>query len=166
MVGVSGTSKSEKKHCYYTCMNKIKHKDCAKKPARQDFIESIILEQINTLLHDSELFDFIVSLVWDCYQQQDQTQTEIHALELQLTEADKAINNLVRIIEAGVFSESIQKRISELEAQKTAIRKSIAEIRISEGIKLTEERVRFFLERFRDMDFSDRECQKRLVKTL
>ena len=165
MVGVSGTSKSKKKHCYYACLSKHKKQGCEKKLIRQDFLESLVLEQIHLLLHDQNLFDFIVEKTWECYQKQDQTEAEIRSLENQLAAAEKGLANLVKTIEAGIFNDIIQNRINELEAQRTAIKKSLAEIRISEGIKLTEERIRFFLERFRDMDETDRACQKRLIST-
>ena len=165
MAGVSGTSKSKKKHCYYACMNKFKHKGCSKKSIRQDLIEPLVLDQINLLLHDQELFDFIVSKTWEYYQRQDQTQAEIHSLETQLADVEKGLSNLVRTIEAGIFNDIVQNRMAELEAQRSAIKKSIAEIRISEGIKLTEDRIRFFLQRFRDADTTDRKCQRRLIET-
>ena len=59
--------------------------------------------------------------------------------------------------------ETTKNRLSELDAQITAINTALAQIQIESGYKLQKEHIRFFLEEFRKMDYSDRKCQQRLI---
>jgi hypothetical protein len=53
--------------------------------------------------------------------------------------------------------------MNELEAQKAAIIKAKADKELERGFKLTKEHILFFLDQFKNMDYSDRDCQRRLV---
>lgn len=165
MVGKSGTSHTGEKHCYYACLNHCSGKGCGKKSIRQDVIEPYVIEKANTLLHDPDLFNLIVEKTWEYYQKQDETQIERAALQKELADIEKGIGNLVRSIEAGIFSDAIKNRIDELEEQKAAVTKSLAEMDLASGVKLTKDRIQFFLERFRDAEASDPDCQKRIIDT-
>ena len=165
MAGVSGTSRSGDKHSYYCCMKRWKEKACDKKNIRQDMIEPMVMETVYGILDDPELIQFIADKTWELYQKQDTEQAEVKVLESDLAAVEKGISNLVRSIEAGLFSEAIQRRMNELEEQKTALKKALAERELMRKFKLTKEFILFSLEKFRDMDRTDRECQKKLIET-
>ncbi len=75
----------------------------------------------------------------------------------------KSIANLVSALERGAASEAIVNRMAELEGQKTALQRSIADEQNQRGPSLTREHISFFLEQFRKLDYTDRECQRRLL---
>ena len=55
MQGVSGTSKTGKKHYYYYCSTQRKNKDeCGKSPMRKDLLESAVLDVLYGILVNSE----------------------------------------------------------------------------------------------------------------
>ena len=62
-----------------------------------------------------------------------------------MDETDRAINNLIRAIEAGIFNESTKDRMNELEEQKKELRVALAAAKLKEELSLKKEHIRFFL---------------------
>ena len=91
--------------------------------------------------------------------------TYTKSLQKALDETDRAINNLIRAIEAGIFNESTKDRMNELEEQKKDLRLALAAAKLKEDLALKKEHIVFFLHQFAGMDYSDIDCQKRLIKT-
>lgn len=163
MVGRAGHNHDGLKYSYYYCMNQIKH-ECNKKPVRQEWIEEIVIDKVNEILDNSEIMEMIIDATWELYMKEDTEQAEKAALQAELARIEKSIANLVKSIEAGVFNDMIKTRMDELEGQRTALKTALAEIELSRGPKLTRDHIAFFMERFREMDRKDRECQKKLVE--
>ena len=82
----------------------------------------------------------------------------------QLDAAEKSIANLVKALEMGEASEALVNRMEELEAQKAALRQAVAEEEVQRGFRLTKEHILFFLEQFKKFDYTNRDCQRRLVE--
>ena len=163
MVGESGTSKTGVKYNYYLC-NKHKRGNCPRKAIRQDKIEPFVLEKAQQLIMDDGVIAFITDNVWDYYQKQDQTRDKLEALQAELHTTENAINNLMRAIEAGLpLTEMTKSRMSELDAQRTALNTALAQTQLDSGFHLQKEHIQFFLEQFRDLDYTDRKCQQRLI---
>ena len=164
MIGESGTSKTGARYNYYTCTNHKHKRECGRRAIRQDLIEPYVLEKTKEMILDDEVLDFIVENVWDLYERQDQERDKVQALEAQRRDAENAVNNLMRAIEAGMpLTEMTKNRLTELDAQITAINTVLAQIRLESGYRLQKEHIRFFLEEFRKIDYSDRKCQQRLI---
>lgn len=157
MVGKAGHGKTGKKYDYYIC----KKKD--KKPVRKEWIEDLVLNEVHGILEDDEIFQMIVDNTWEYYLKQDTKEHEKEAMLNQIADIEKGISNLSRAVEQGMPFDVVSGRLEELSGQKTALQKAIAELEIERGFKLTKEHIQFFLEEFRKMDTSDRECEKRLI---
>ena len=164
-IGESGSGKAGKKYSYYSCLNRKRGKGCNKKPIRQDLIEPLILEETRLLLADQKLLEYIADITWKFYCENDTTGEEIEALKAQLEKAQTGQTNLFRAVEEGMSFKHAKGRIDELEEQINQLNKSIAELEMSRGVKLTRDHILYFLEQFRDADTEDRNCQKRLVST-
>lgn len=164
MVGESGTGKGGTKYSYYLCINHKRGNTCGRKAIRQDWLEPFVLAKIQELILDDELIQFITDTVWGYYQRQDQQRDKLDVLNAQLTETVNAINNLMRAIEAGMpLTEMTKNRLTELDAQQQALKTAIAQNQLDSGFKLQKDHILFFLMQFREMDFTDRKCQQRLV---
>ena len=164
MVGESGKSATGAKYSYYLCTNHKRGKTCPRKAIRQDLIEPYVLEKAQQLIMDDEVINFITENVWDYYQKQDQQRDKITAIQAQLSEVEKAVNNLMRAIEAGMpLTEMTKNRLSELDGQRTALSTALAQIQLDGGFRLEKEHIQFFLMQFRELDYSDRKCQQRLI---
>lgn len=165
MVGESGTGKKGVTYNYYTCIQKKRKRTCDKKPVRQHWIEGIVLREIQKIVENDELLDFIAENTYHYYMDQSSAEEELRILRGKLAEVEAGINNIVKAIEAGMFNAALTARMSELEAQKNDLLNAIAEIGITQSFKLTKEHILFFLHQFRNLDVEDREYQKRLVST-
>ena len=164
MTGICGTSKQKVKHHYYICSAK-KKKLCTKRAVRQDWIETLVLKHLLRLVRNEELLEFIAENTYQYFLAQNTDTTYTKSLQKALDETDRAINNLLRAIEAGIFNESTKERMNELEEQKKDLRVALAAAKLKEDLGLKKEHIVFFLHQFAGMDYSDTDCQKRLIKT-
>ncbi|MBQ8975217.1 MAG: zinc ribbon domain-containing protein, partial [Oscillospiraceae bacterium] len=163
MAGESGIGANGQKYSYYGCYNRKTGKGCDKENVRQDLIENAVLEKMQEIIQDDDLMDFIAENTWQYYLDHDADQEQIRIIEQQIADADKAIGNLVKSIEAGIFNDAIKARMDQLEMQKTALKKALADKELERGFKLTKDHIVYFLDQFRNLDYTDRECQKRLI---
>ena len=109
--------------------------------------------------------EFIAENTYQYFLAQNTDTTYTKSLQKALDETDRAINNLLRAIEAGIFNESTKDRMNELEEQKKDLRVELAAAKLKEDLDLKKDHIVFFLHQFAGMDYSDIECQKRLIKT-
>ena len=176
MVGISGTSGTGAKHHYYGCSGKregLRRKNtgnssrgrCTKKNVRKDWIEGLVLRETQLLLFDDELMDFIAENTYRYYVEANTDTAYTDALQTNLQEVEKSLANLLRAVEAGIFNNTTKTRMDELEEQKRQILASLEVAKLKTGLQLTKDHILFFLLKFRDMDFDDIECQKRLIAT-
>ena len=157
MVGKAGHGKSGRKYDYYIC------KKNDKKPVRKEWIEETVLQEVHRILDDDEIFRMIVDNTWEYYLEQDTKEHEREAMLKQIADIEKGIANLSKAVEQGMPFDVVSGRLNELSGQKIALQKAIAELEIQKGFKLTKDHIQFFLEQFRSMDASDRNCEKRLI---
>ena len=163
MVGVCGTSRRGTRHHYYYCHNQRK-KLCIKKPVRKVWIEELVLDYVFRLLQDEELLEFIAENTYQYYIAQNTETSYTESLQKSLVEIEKSISNLVRAIEQGIFNEATKKRMDELDEQKDEIKAALAAAKLKENLGLKKEHIVFFLHQFANMDYTDLNCQKRLIK--
>mgnify|MGYP004534068037 CR=1 FL=1 len=164
MVGDSGTSRKGTKHNYYTCTNRKRKHECDKKSVRQQWIEEIVINATMDLLGNEELINHIADAVYEYYLNQKQVDDTIEVLHNQLEDTEKAIKNIMKAIEAGIFDDNIKERLNELEIQKTDIRAELSEMELSQPIKITKEHILFFLNNFKNGDIQDTKVQSRLIE--
>jgi len=164
MVGVCGTSATGMKYHYYSC-NGQRKRSCRKKPVRKAWIETLVLEYVVALVQDKELMDFIAENVWQYYMEQNTETSYTASLRSALDEVEKATANLIRAMEAGIFNEATKRRMDELDGQRRELQDALAAAKLREDLGLKKEHIQYFLYRFAEMDYTDEECQKRLIKT-
>ncbi len=164
MIGESGTGKQGVKYNYYICSGKKRHKSCDKKAVKQEIIEQLVINTTVDLLKDDELMEFIAENTWQFYKAQDDSRDEVNAMKAQLAEVNTSIENLVKAIQAGIINDVVQRQMKELEEQRQQLVSSLAEWEIAEGFHITREYVTYYFDRFRKMDFTNRDCQKELIK--
>lgn len=164
MIGETGTGKG-KKYNYYTCYKKKKERACDKRAVRQDWIESLVLNNVVAILKNEELLHTIADGVFKYYQEQNSQNDFTDALKHDLEEVEKATANIIKAIEAGIFNEATKKRMDELDAQREEIKAELASIEHTKSLQLTREHILFFLHKMRDKDLNDREVQKQLIET-
>ena len=165
MVGESGTNKVGTKYLYYNCIGKRKYKTCKKKTVWKEWIEKIVLDQTRLIVMNDGLIEEIAERTFQYYSSEHQENSYVNTLRAELKKVEASISNLVKAVEAGLFSAATKERMDKLEQQRTSLEAAIAETELVCSFKLTKESIRYFLLQFRNYDFEDRECQKRIIDT-
>ena len=162
MVGICGTSRNGDRHYYYLCQGKHQHK-CDKKNERKERIEQFVINWVKAFIMDDETIDWLI----DGYHEFMETlrgQSEITAMQRELSDAEKAIANLMKAIEMGIITDTTKARMMELEETKKDLERSI---RIESALlqEIDPERLRFTIEDYRNNNLDSREYQKELIST-
>lgn len=137
--GISGTSKSGNIYYYYSCLNHKKH-SCNMKNQSKDKLEIIVNSVIERMIEDNTLRLFIAKMCFDYYEESknEDKGAYLASLKNNLKEVEKKLNNFVKAIGEGIFNETTQTAMSELENRKNLLKEQIAaeEMREKFDIKL------------------------------
>ena len=159
MIGESGTSRNGKTHRYYKCSTAKSRKGCNKKSVKKDWIENEIIKRTVKLLFDDVWIHNVTEAIMDL---QDKESTTLPLLNNQLAETKKSIQNILTAIEQGVFTKTTKSRLEELEEKERELGIEILLEEIGRP-QLTRDFIRFFFDKYRQMDLTTRESQQRLV---
>lgn len=163
MVGDGGTGRSGKAYAYYSCNTRKKTRGCNKESVRKQWIEDLVVGELVKLIHSDGFIEEVADKVME-YQKREKDRTALNALEARQKENEKAINNMMAAIEAGIITPSTKSRLMELESERANIEKGIARELLSEP-QIERDQILFFLERFRNGDLDDEEYRIMLVDT-
>ncbi len=165
MTGVSGTSQTSAPHFYYTCKGRRNdHSSCNKKNVRREDIELFV----TTALRDTMLTDDAIHALADAameYQAQNSQNHELDSLRNRLADTTRALANLTAAMEAGIFSDTTQARLLELEAQKRDLSRLISVAEAEAERLLTKNEIIATLELFQNGDVNDKDYQEALIDT-
>lgn len=143
--GISGTGKSGQTYYYYTCLNHKKHKcDMSNQP--KDKIETIARYFFERMLQDPVLRFLIAQICFEYYEEHNSDKgVYLASLKNNLKVVERKLDNFVKAISEGIFNESTQQAMKDLEDQKRLLKEQIAveEIREQCDIKL-ETIIKFF----------------------
>lgn len=160
MTGDGGTSKTGRVYHYYTCNNR-KRRKCDKERAPKDWIERLVIDELAKLIHSDEFINEVADRCME-YQKREKDQSALHTLEARQKENEKAIQNMIAAIEAGIITPSTKSRLVQLEAEKAQIETGIAQQLIAEP-DLERDQIVYFLEHFRGGDVDDESYRQLLV---
>ena len=160
MVGESGTSQQRKLvHRYYKCVSVKKHKGCDKKTVRKEWIEDIVVDQIERIIFDDDLIE---TLADRAIQALNTESSILPSLRKQYAEIQKGIDNMLNAIQQGIITSSTKERLEELEQQKSEIAVQITKEEMRRPT-LTKEQIVFWFERFRKLNTNKLEHRRRLI---
>ena len=159
MVDECGTSRAGLKHYYYKCGSAKRKTGCDKKAVRKEWIEDLVVERTMRMILDDTVVDDVAALV---VTEQDRENTDLPALQNQLAQTERGIENLLNAIQQGIFTASTKQRLDELEAAKEELTVRILQEQITKP-RMTEEEVRFWICRFRELDTTKEEHRQRLI---
>ena len=161
MVGESGTSHTGYVHHYYKCVSAKNHKGCKKKTVKKDWIENLILKEIQKVIFDDELLERLTDMA---VEKLDAENTVLPILQKQYVEVEKAINNMLNAIEQGIITPSTKQRLEELEQQKGELSVQIMKEEMSKPV-LTREQILFWFHRLRKLNIEKLEHRRKLIDT-
>jgi len=163
MQGTSATSKTKAIHRYYECAKGRKGK-CHKKRVKKSFIETLVTEILSDILNDSEN---IASLAVDAavyYKKYHSDMGYLEGLQAENKEVEKALSNIMKAIEQGIFSETTQARLLELEAQKNALGEAIETEQVKKNLMQDEHSIQSYFDEYLHADFSNPETRDYILE--
>ena len=154
--GTSGTGKSGKTHYYYTCLNHKKHK-CSLKNKQKKLLESIVEYVINKKLQDPFIRLCIAKMCYDYYQEHNSDNgAYLEALKSKLKTVNEGLSNFAKAIAKGIFNETTQQAMLDLENQKQFLKEQIEAEELKEKYEIKLETiVRYFDSFYKDFDDVD-----------
>ena len=158
MVGESGTGRSGQVHRYYKCVSAKHKKGCDKKSVKKEWIENIVINQIQRIILDDELIERLADMTLE----RQSTNTTLPILHQQYAETERSINNFLNAIQQGIITESTKQRLEELEQLKSEISVQIAKEEIKQPT-LSRDQILFWFHRLRKMDVKKLEHRRRLI---
>ena len=168
MSGISGKSHTGAIHRYYTCSNRHRKRNasgCKKKNIRKEWIEETVLRHTHYLLHKEGVLEHIAHRCWEIYSNAANDTSYVDALKADLKETQTALDNLMKALEAGIFSASTKERLDQLEEKKQQLTEAIAEESSLSTLKLTEDHILYYLCKMREIPFDDPGGRQKLIDT-
>lgn len=163
MTGESVRSKSGETYKYYTCNGQKTafRNGCKKKRVPKHWIETEIIKIVNNEILTDEFIDTLAARVVE-YQAQEHENTTLKILRQEQAATDKKLNNIMAAIEAGIWSETTQARLTELESRKTQLEADIARESVAET-QFTAEQITAFLRAVRSANKTSTGMQSYLI---
>lgn len=158
MVGESGTGRSGQVHRYYKCVSAKHKKGCDKKSVKKEWIENIVIDQIQRIILDDELIERLADMALE----RQGINTTLPILHQQYAETERSINNFLNAIQQGIITESTKQRLEELEQLKSEISVQIAKEEIKQPT-LSRDQILFWFYRLRKMNVKKLEHRRRLI---
>lgn len=159
MVGESGTSHTMKVHRYYKCVSVKNHRGCDKKTVKKEWIENLVIEQIQKVIFNNELVNRLADAIIDL---QSKENTALPLLHKQLAEVQKSIDNMISTIEQGILTASTKERLEALEERKNELSVQIIKEEMAKPT-LTKEQIIFWIERFCKLNIKRLDHRRRLI---
>ena len=159
MVGESAQKKNGMIYRYYKCASAKRKKGCDMRAVRKDWIEALVINKLVSILNDRDTLNKMADAVLALF---DEENAAVPALEAQLKETHKAIDNLMKAIESGIITRTTKSRLEELEKEEERILQCIDTEKAKQPM-LSKEMILFTLEKFRNLDLSVGKNRERLV---
>lgn len=148
MSGTSGTSKHGNLYYYYACAKHKRH-ECDNKNVPKHAIERVVASVLSDCINDPTLRIAIAERVYGYYQREyGRDENYATAIKNNIKSVDEKLNNIMRAIEAGIFNETTQERMQELQTQKKAYEDELAAENNRKKYSLKPEHVVRYLECF------------------
>lgn len=160
MTGVSRTSHTGKKYAYYRCFGK---KDgCKQETVPKDLIEETVIQDTLKLL-DDKLIDKISQALYDILQEELKN-GNVPRLEKLLATNKKATDNLMQLLMDGKAKNTILEKLDQLEKERKEIELQL-EVEKSEILDFKLEDMRYYVKRFKHLDYTKTENKQALIDT-
>ena len=163
MTGDSGKGKMGKIYNYYKCFTKKRNKElCDKKSISQEYIEDIVLSATKEFLNHTNLTELSICLA-DIYNKSIEKDAVLESLNKQLQENNKKLANFVRAMENGIFNDTTNERMKELEIANKDLQEKITSREMLVIKPLDKNVIYSFLYSFKDIDLNNKLACQRLV---
>lgn len=165
MIGMSGKNHAGKYFYYYACSKKSHNKGgCPKQNDPRDAVEQAVIASTKLALTDQHIVQ-ISRLAADAFVREADTTSQQREAQAQLSEVNRKLNNLLNAVEQGIISDTLQERLTDLEAQRSAAQTALARAKVQRPTPTAAE-IAFYLKSLRDGDINSQDFRRTLVDHL
>lgn len=163
MTGDSGKGKLGKIYNYYKCFTKKRNKQkCDKKSISKEYIEDIVFTATQNFFMQIDL-KALAKKITEIYNKSIEENHELKALEKELADINKKLKNLLSAIENGIFNDTTNQRMRELEISKKELEEKIAKTSAQSIQPFNEEQIYAYLLSFKDIAQNNEKAKQRLI---
>ena len=130
---------------YYRCPYSKKDPNCHNQSVRKEALESIVTEALTKEIAKPENIALITDKVFELYCAKFTGDSDLRRYERELAVTDRAITNVLKAIEEGIFTPSTKQRLTELEEKKARIEQAITIESAREKNMLTKENIERYI---------------------
>ena len=146
LAGDSGTSGGGHVIRYYTCSGrKNKREKCIKKSLRKDELEKLVIDVTLKTLDNPENVSLLVDKIFELNEERHKVNNTLILLYKEQQEYQTARENILRAIEAGIFTSTTKERLQELEMRLDDIQAKIKIEDVKSRIKLSKPEILKFI---------------------
>lgn len=165
MTGISGTSKTNKKHYYYSCTSRKEKHSCDKVNERKECLEDIVVKAtVEQVLTDESIETIAVKAI-EIMNKEFADASVLQYYEKELVDTRKKIKNIVDMIANGLANMSVAEKLTELENYEKDVITNIEYEKMKKP-NLTKEQIIYWLESFKLGDVNDFEYKRKIINTL
>lgn len=165
MVGICGTSHTNKQHHYYACSKKYKNHTCKKNNERKNYLEKYVVEQTLNFVLTNEQIDNIANGMLEKWNK-NTTAIQIKSLEKQIEKINQDLDKCFNMI-FNIDSQEMQKRMNDksksLEIEKKDLQSELKKLKLVKIITHTKEDVKNLLGEYLDGNINDLEYQRKII---
>ncbi|MGN0706623.1 MAG: recombinase family protein [Faecalibacterium sp.] len=163
MIGFSGTGKHGELHYYYGCQKRRRERACNKANVPREWIERVVVKAALDYVLRPDVIEWIADAVME-YQKREAASAQLSALTAELEANEKAINNVMAAIEAGIITATTKKRLLELEGQGRELNRAIELEKLSH-VHLEREQIIYWISQFRGGRLDSEEFRRKVIES-
>ena len=159
MAGESGKGSKGTIYHYYKCSGSKRHLGCKRKALKKDWIERTVVQLTVTKVLTDTAIDRIADAMVAMQSKED---TTIPALQQQLRDCEKGIENILNAIQMGILTVSTKERLEQLEQQRETLKTSILQAQIARP-QYSKEQIVQWISRFKYGNINDKAYQREII---
>ena len=161
MIGMSGTGRNGDMHYYYMCKRR---KQCSKHYIQREYLEQLVVDMTRACISNAELVDWLVNGYIEI-KKQARDNSEIPLMERELKDKKKALANLLKAIENGIYNDTTAERMKELEEEIKVLERSLELGKMMFDESVDGERLTFYLHKLSEGHPDKMKYRKELFRT-
>ena len=130
---------------YYECPSSRKTTNCQFRAIKKETLEQLVVEAVTNAVNDKANRELLIKTIMEIYRSRAKENTALRVLEKDITQTSKALGNLLKAIESGIFTETTKQRLEELENTKKDLQEKILIEQTKELYLLTDKDVEKYL---------------------
>lgn len=143
LTGEYAKSKTGDLHYYYYCRGAKQH-NCEAKRVKRDLLENVVKEELTKILTSSEFQEEITAMILDHPdEEQEALRRNIEIQKKSLAQEAQKHENMLKAIEAGIFSAGLSERLQTAEKRISDLQRELAEMQLEVLPPITREDIEF-----------------------